>query len=517
MPPLPSPNQVPRSPGIARPAFWPLRCALATLCLAGCAAVGPDFKPETPAAPPDFGAWHGGAPELAVPAGPVSGAPLNWAMFRDPVLEQLQARALQANADLQTAALRFAQSRAQRRIVDSLQAPQVGLQASVTEVRASEYGDFTRVLDALNAPNKEEVIQVLSDPYGLYQAGFDAVWEIDVWGRVRRSIEAADANVAAAQALLAQAQLSVQAEVARGYFELRGAQRQIELTRADLQAADETLQLVKARAAGGMTTDLDVVRQAALTADLRSRLPALLAQDARTLNVLSLLLGERPGSLAQTLAAPVAQAQALPDLSLGLPSEMALRRPDIQRAQAQLHTATAEVGVAVADLYPRITIGASFGFVSAGAGNFGEWGSRQWSIGPNLQLPVFDQGRRKATITLRKLQQQEAAVSYQQTVLKAWHEIDDALSAYNAERARNLQLAAKERDSRDALTLARARYDAGMTDFLVPLDAERTLLQARREHADSSARLALSLVAVSKALAASPPPTAPTIPMAGAG
>ena len=122
-----------------------------------------------------------------------------------------------------------------------------------------------------------------------------------------------------------------------------------------------------------------------------------------------------------------------------------------------------------------------------------------------------------ATITLRKLQQQEAAVSYQQTVLKAWHEIDDALSAYNAERARNLQLAAKERDSRDALTLARARYDAGMTDFLVPLDAERTLLQARREHADSSARLALSLVAVSKALAASPPPTAPTIPMAGAG
>jgi len=161
---------------------------------------------------------------------------------------------------------------------------------------------------------------------------------------------------------------------------------------------------------------------------------------------------------------------------------------------------------AVADLYPRITIGASFGFQSVDASTFGEWGSREWSIGPSLQLPIFDGGRRRATVTLRKLQQQEAAVAYQQTVLKAWHEIDDALSSYTAERQRNAQLAAMEVASRDAWELARVRYQHGMTDFLVALDAQRTLLQAQRAHTESNARLALGLVAVTKALGAQPAP-----------
>jgi NodT family efflux transporter outer membrane factor (OMF) lipoprotein len=341
-------------------------------------------------------------------------------------------------------------------------------------------------------------------PFNLYQYGFDASWELDLWGRVRRSVEAADANVATSRALLAQVQLSVQAEVARHYFELRGVQRQIRIARADIAAAEETLGLVKARADGGLTTDLDLTRQNAQTADLRSRLPQLLGQEAQAVNQITLLVGERPGALQAQLAdAPgtaETAARALPDLSPGLPSEVALRRPDIQRAQAQLHAATAGIGIAVADLYPRITLGAGFGFESVGSGSFGDWGSRQWSIGPSLQLPIFDNGRRRATVTLRELQQQEAAVAYQQTVLKAWHEIDDALSAYTAERRRNLHLAERERSSRDALQLARVRYDHGLTDFLVQLDAERGLLQAQREYADSTSRLALGLVTIAKAL-----------------
>jgi NodT family efflux transporter outer membrane factor (OMF) lipoprotein len=481
----------------------PYRAAwLAALALAGC-AVGPDFKPETPAAPPSFADWHGGSPALIPPqARTDTAAPAGWTMFGDPVLDALEARALTANADLQGAALRFLQSRAQRSVVESQQAPQLNAGAGVTRLRQSENGETRRLLDAIHPPNQEQLIQVLSEPHYFYQAGFDASWELDLWGRVRRAVESADANVSASQALLAQVQLSVQAEVARRYFELRAAQRQIKIARDDIAAAEETLELVKARADGGLTTDLDVTRQSAQAADLRARLPQLLAQEALADNQITLLLGDRPGALRSQLAAPPdsASTAALPDLSLGLPSAMALRRPDIQVAQAQLHAATANIGVAVADLYPRVTIGAGFGFQSVDGDSFADWGSRQWSIGPSLQLPIFDGGRRRATVTLRELQQQEAAVSYQQTVLKAWHEIDDALSAYTAERLRNVQLADRERSSRDALQLARVRYDHGLTDFLVQLDAQRTWLQSQREYTESTSRLALGLVAVSKAL-----------------
>jgi NodT family efflux transporter outer membrane factor (OMF) lipoprotein len=456
-----------------------------------------------PASPPSFADWHGGSPALIPPQARMdTPPPAGWTMFGDPVLDALEAHALAANADLQTAALRFLQSRAQRSVVESQQAPQLNGSAGVTRLRQSENGETRRLLDAFNPPNQEQLIQVLSEPHNFYQAGFDASWELDLWGRVRRAVESADANVGASQALLAQVQLSVQAEVARRYFELRAAQRQIGIARDDIAAAEETLALVKARADGGLTTDLDVTRQNAQAADLRARLPQLLAQEALASNQITLLLGERPGTLRSQLAArpDAVPAAALPDLSLGLPSDLALRRPDIQVAQAQLHAATANIGVAVADLYPRVTIGAGFGFQSVDGGSFAAWGSRQWSIGPSLQLPIFDGGRRRATVTLRELQQQEAAVSYQQTVLRAWHEVDDALSAYTAERLRNVQLAERERSSRDALQLARVRYDHGLTDFLVQLDAQRTWLQAQREYTESTSRLALGLVAVSKAL-----------------
>lgn len=479
--------------------------AVSAALLAGCAAVGPDFAAQTPESPADFAAWHGGSAELVdveriAPA--ASAAPRGWAMFGDAALDALLERALAANPDLQTAALRFAQSRAQRGIVDAQQGLQVNASAAATRLRASESGETSRMLDAINPPNRADLVKFLSEPHNFYQAGFDAAWEIDLWGRVRRAIEAADADVEAARAMLAQVQWNVQAETARRYFELRLAQRQIAIAREDIAAAEETLRLVQARADGGLTTDLDVARQAAQTAELRARLPQLLAQEAHASNQITLLVGERPGALQAELAPPpdLMTIGALPDLALGLPSELALRRPDIQMAQARLHAATANIGVAVADLYPRLVIGAGFGWQTVNGGSFSDWGSRQWSIGPSLQLPIFDHGRRRATVTLRELQQQEAAIAWQQTVLKAWHEIDDALSAYTAERRRHAELALREQSSRDALQLAQARYERGLTDFLVPLDAERTWLQARRDYSESASRLALALVAVSKAL-----------------
>ena len=483
--------------------------AALVLLLAGC-AVGPDHKPAEARAPADWSAWHGGSPTLlaaerqgAATGGIASG---DWKAFGDPLLDRLEAMVLAGSPDLQTAALRFAQSRVQRTTTAAQQGPQVSASAGVTRQRQSESGAATRMIDALGSSvsNKDQLIRTLSEPYNLYQAGFDASWEIDLWGRVRRAIEAADADVSASFALLEQARLSVQAELARNYFELRGTQRELRIARADIAAAAESLELVQARADGGLVSDLDPVRQRTLVAELRARIPALLQQEADATNRITLLAGAAPGALnaelADTAIGDALDAPALPSLALGLPADLARRRPDVAAAEAQLHAATARIGVAVADLYPRVTLGAGFGYESVGSERFGEWGSRQWHVGPSISLPIFDNGRRRGTVELRELQQQEAAVAFQQTVLKAWHEIDSALSAYAAERQRQAELAERERRSRDALVLAHARHAGGLTDFGVELDARRMLLQARRDQAQSTSRLAVGLVAVYKAL-----------------
>ncbi|MDQ0032584.1 NodT family efflux transporter outer membrane factor (OMF) lipoprotein [Variovorax boronicumulans] len=491
--------------------------AAALALLVGGCAVGPDHKPSEPRTPADWSSWHGGSPTLlgaergAAPA-TASITSGDWKAFNDPVLDRLQAVVLAANPDLQTAALRFAQSRVQRATAAAQRGPQVNASAGATRQRQSESGAATRMIDALGSSvaNKDQLIRTLSEPYNLYQAGFDASWEIDLWGRVRRAVEAADADAAASAAMLEQAKLGVQAELARNYFELRGTQRELRIARADIAAAAESLELVQARADGGLVTDLDPVRQRTLLAELRARIPSLLQQEADAMNRITLLIGAPPGRLNTELADAttdsVGDAPPLPDLALGLPADLARRRPDIAAAEAQLHAATARVGVAVADLYPRLTLGAGFGYESVGNERFGEWGSRQWHVGPSLSLPIFDNGRRRSTVDLRELQQQEAAVAFQQTVLKAWHEIDTALNAYSAERQRHAELIERERQSRDALTLAHARYANGLTDFSVELDARRALLQARREQAQSTSRLSVNLVGVYKALAGGVPP-----------
>jgi outer membrane protein TolC len=180
------------------------------------------------------------------------------------------------------------------------------------------------------------------------------------------------------------------------------------------------------------------------------------------------------------------------------------QRPDVQAAEARLHAATARIGVAVADLYPRITLGLSLGVETLDAGKFGDWGSRQWSLGPSLQLPIFDNGRRRATVELRKLEEQEAAIDFQKTVLQAWHELDDALTAYAAERQRGQALAAKEASARATLELAATRARRGLSDQLPVLQAQRALLQVQRELAASDSTLALRLLGICKASGIAP-------------
>jgi NodT family efflux transporter outer membrane factor (OMF) lipoprotein len=480
----------------------PAMLAVLLLSLGGC-AVGPDFSPPVTAAPDSWSSWHSGDPGLRVPLSADAGLPERWwDVFQDPVLDELQQRALAAGPDLQTATLHFAQARAARQGQNAQKGPTVDLDGTAVRQRLSEFGAGTRLIDALTTGNtQEQIIQLLSEPFNLYQAGFDASWEIDLWGRVRRSIEAADADVVRQAALLDQARLSLLSEVARNYFELRGVERRLALTRQDVAALEERLGLIEARVKGGVTPRLDLLRQRNEVLALRAQVSALLAQQTGLINQIALLVGERPGALQGIIAAAGnPEAVRLPDLALGVPSELALRRPDIRASEAQLRSATAKIGVAQAQLYPTIRIGAGIGLESLLADEFTNWGSRTWSIGPTLSLPIFDGGRRKAEVQLRELQQQEAAVAYQRTVLLAWREIDDALTGYAAELQQQKQFEERVATAGESYELAQAQFDGGSVDFTAVLDTQRASLQARIDLAASRARLASRFVAINKAL-----------------
>ncbi|WP_298234273.1 efflux transporter outer membrane subunit [uncultured Azohydromonas sp.] len=478
----------------------PVAAALALLV--GCATVGPDFHAPAPAVPAQRPT---SAPDLA------SGLPVSekvlpqrwWTVFGDPVLDGLQARLLENSLDLRNAVLRFAQSRLQRSVVASQALPHVDARAQATRQRQSEHGAETRLVRALPGANREEIAELLAEPFPLYQAGFDASWELDLWGRVRRSVESADAGVEAADALLAQARLALSGELARAYFNLRLAQRQQALLDEQAAVARDALGLLEGQAAHGLIADDEVLAQRARVAELQALRPPLRAREAALLNQLTTLSGVLPGALNEALAPlPLpadAAAPALPDLALGLPSALARRRPDLRAAEAQLHAATADIGIAVADLYPRIALGASAGLQSIEAGRFGEWSSRTWQIGPVLSLPLFDHGRRRATVELRKLQQQQAAVAYQQAVLKAWQEIDDALADYAAQRQRHARLRERLDERHRAWALAQGRRASGLSSELPVLQARQAWLQARADLADNDARLSTALVAVFKA------------------
>ncbi|WP_347290477.1 efflux transporter outer membrane subunit [Kluyvera georgiana] len=471
--------------------------------LSGC-AVGPDFVKPTPAAPDNWANWHSGDASLHIQTKATQALPARWwQAFNDETLDALQRRAFDASPDLQTAALRFAQARAQRSTVAAQRGPEVNASGSVARQRQSENGASTRMIGVMGAG--PGVTELLAEPFTLYQAGFDASWELDLWGRVRRSIEAADADVVQQAALLDLTRLSLASDVARNYFELRTAQRQIQLMREDITALEERTGLLQARVDSGALDHTDLQRQRAELAALKAQLPPLFAQEAASANQIALLLGERPGALQAELAPGEADARTLlPDLALGLPSEVALRRPDIRAAEARLHSATASIGIARANLYPSIRLGAKFGFESYLSGEFSDWGSRAWSVGPSLNLPIFDHGRRTATVQLRELQQQEAAVNYQKTVLKAWQEIDDALSAYSAEQQQVLELKKRSDAANDAYQLVQARYDGGATDYTAVLDAQRSYLQARRDLVGCRGRLSTRYVTVNKAIGNAP-------------
>ncbi len=312
--------------------------------------------------------------------------------------------------------------------------------------------------------------------------------------------------------------VSTLAELARDYIQLRGVQAQIAITKENLNTANDILQLTKTRAARGVTTQLDVENAAAEAASIRAQLPDLENQESMEINALSLLLDEPPGSLRSELAQAKPIPPAPPRVPLGIASELARRRPDIREAEAQLHAATADIGVAVADFYPSVKLnGTNVEFNALDLKDLWKGSSLQYVLGPSLSIPIFEGGRLKSTLQLREIQQQEAAITYHKTVLQAWHEVVNALVAYRTEQQRRARLKDQVDHSRRALALSRARYNTGVIDFITVLDAERTLLQAELQYAQSTTNVSTNVVQLYKALGGGWEQTFPEEPATRAG
>ncbi len=514
----------PSSPGRPSPSLRALCATALGLSLAGC-TVGPDFKHEAMWSP---ATWFAGRPKPAPVVTPISepvSEPIDpnwWSLFHDAELTSLENRVAAANLNVRLATIRLAESRSQRQITGADQFPSLTGDGSYTRERISQKGVLgvigggggagSRGSFASNGgaadgttgrtgaiPNKVAGGTSVP-PFNLFQYGFDASWELDLWGRVRREVESADASLEASADARRNSLLSVVAEVARDYVQLRGEQTQLAIAQDNIVTERESLTLSQDRFRAGLTTDLDVANAAAQLQTIQAQVPQLEQREAESINALSFLLGEAPGALRAELVRPGMVPPVPPRVPVGVPSELARRRPDIRQAEAQLHAATADIGVAVADFYPKVTLDGSIGLQALKAKDLGNWGARQYGLGPTISIPIFEGGRLRATLALRKVEQQEAALNYQQTVLQAWHDVDNALTAYAAEQRRHDALAEAVVQNRLALRLARERYTQGVADFLNVLDAERTLLSAQDSLADSSTTVSANLVQLYKAL-----------------
>jgi NodT family efflux transporter outer membrane factor (OMF) lipoprotein len=483
---------------------------LACLVIASC-TVGPNFEPPVTSTPPQvFDRTQAAqAPSKAVETGFDTDW---WTLFNDPTLNTLEQQLANANLDVAAASARLRQSRAEQRVAGAAEYPTVDGAASYDRERGSPNG----ILSLLGVSPTETQSQSASGnaplgvaplpgskgspAYNLYQAGFDASWELDIWGRNRRGVEAATALTQASYEDRNAVLLSARAELARDYIELRDTQSLLRIAKQNLKIARDTTKLTQIQVREGVTTDLDVANASAQAASIESLIPTLESRCETTINAIGVLLGEQPGALAQTLSEPHDVPELPAQVPIGFPSELVQRRPDIRQAEAQLHAATASIGMAKADFYPRISLNGSAGFQSLQLSSLANWASGQFVVGPSITMPIFEGGRLKGTLHLREAQQQEAAIVYQRTVLEAWREVDDSLVVYDAEQQRRDRLTEVVTLNQRALSVAQQRYKAGALDYLDVLNVQRQLLDGESNLEQSKATADANLITLCKAL-----------------
>jgi NodT family efflux transporter outer membrane factor (OMF) lipoprotein len=416
-----------------------------------------------------------------------------WKEFGDPVLDRLVEQAVQGNLDLKIAAARVREARAARGIAASAGLPQVDVEGSYSRSKRSE------AVPPFKAAAGE------ASPFGprvqnAFEVGFDASWEIDVFGGVRRDKEAALADVQAAEASRRDVLVTLLADVARSYLELRGTQEQLVILEETLRSEQDTLDLAKARFDAGLATDLDVARAEGLLQATQAQGPALERLVKQAVYRLGVLLGREPGALASELEPAGRIPPTPPVVPATLPSELLSRRPDLRRAERELAAATARVGVARADLFPRFSILGSFGRLSEDAGDLGSGASQFWRVLPVVRWPILSGGRIRANIRVQDAREEEALRQYEKAVLTGLEEVENALSSYLRECRRQESLRAAVAANRRALDLATERYTGGVESFLSVLDAQRSVYAAEDLLVQSERNAAISLVAVYKSL-----------------
>jgi NodT family efflux transporter outer membrane factor (OMF) lipoprotein len=419
-----------------------------------------------------------------------------WKAFNDSLLDSLVERAVQSNLDLRVAEARVREARALIEVTAAGLWPTLDVSGSYNRNRVSQNGFFS----GNPTPGSSSFAGGGKLENDFFRTGFDSNWEIDIFGGTRRQVEAAQATLEATVEDRRSVLVALLGDVAKNYIDLRGFQRRLAVAQDNLKAQQETLELTKVRFDAGLASDFDVAQAEGQVKTTEAQIPTLQTAVKQTAYAIDVLLGSQPGSSRDELAKSTAVPALPPEAHVGLPVDLLRRRPDIRSAERQLAAATAQVGAATADLYPKFSLTGNIGLQSISASDWFTAQSRFWSIGPTITWPVFDAGRIRANIEVRNAQQEQALRLYEKSVLTAFQDVENALVNYGNEQIRYRSLLEATAANRRAVQLANDLYTQGLVPFLNVLDAQRTLYSSENDLAQSEASMASNLVALYKAL-----------------
>jgi NodT family efflux transporter outer membrane factor (OMF) lipoprotein len=411
-----------------------------------------------------------------------------WQVFQDRTLSGLVEAAVSSNLDLMLAEARIRQARAARGAVSSALGPAVDATGSFRRSRSPQSSSGDRIIEARDPVSNQ------------YQVGFDAAWELDFFGGVRRSVEAAEADLQAAVEARRDVLVTLTAEVARGYIDLRTFEQRIGIARQNLAAQQHSVRLTLQRFEAGFVSYLDVANAQAQAASTAAQIPLLEGAARQIVYSLGVLVGREPGALLNELSPASEIPHGPPSVPVGVPSDLLRRRPDIRQAETEIHAATARVGVAVADLFPRFDITGSFGFQAGSLGSWLDPASRFWSLAVPVSWRIFDTGRIRANIEVQKALEEQSVIRYRQVVLASLQEVENALIASAKEEEHRKALVDSVTASRKAVDLAIRIYTEGQTDFLNVLQAQRALYASEDALVQSTGTVSTNLVSLYKAL-----------------
>jgi multidrug efflux system outer membrane protein len=427
-----------------------------------------------------------------------------WTTLDDPELNSLLIRAVDGNLNLRRAASRVRESRANLRQSGAQLLPSASGTASYVHldsgknagIGGSSSGNSSSTTGT-NSSSSNSSSGLVAD---VFAAGFDANWELDIFGGQRRQIEAAGADLSASVEDRRDVLVSLLAEVAHDYLELRGLQERLRIAQQNLKLQEDTLDLTRSLRHAGFNSELDVSRAQTQVAQTRSLIVPLRTQSVQVRHALATLLGDEPDALATELEAAAAVPTVPPVVTIGMPSDLLRRRPDIRRAERQIAAANARVGAAIADFYPKFSLTGAFGLDSNRFKSLFEAESRYFAIYPSVSWKLLDFGQTRDKVDMQREEYKQAVLTYQDTILTALREVEDAQVAYMDEQDHHAALADAVDSAQTSVVIARDRYKQGLTDFLQVLDAQRQLLSTEDDLAQSDQAIATNLVALYKAL-----------------